>query len=212
MDLNELALTALRATAIYFFLMLVVRLLGKRTVGNFSAFDLIVALILGDLVSEPVYGGVPMAQALVALGVIAAWAFADAYLSCRIPFIERFIGGEARVLVRDGMVDTGAMAAEHISEPELLGLLREQDVEALAEVKLGPVELMAGGHFVRENMVREHISEAELDALLRMRRIAHRGALRRATLEPHGRLSIEREEPDRPAQRRDLAAKHKTGA
>ena len=49
MDTNELLFTALRATFVYFFLLLVVRVLGKREIGATSAFDRIVALILGEV-------------------------------------------------------------------------------------------------------------------------------------------------------------------
>ena len=49
MDTNDLLFTALRATFVYFFLLLVVRVLGKREIGATSAFDLIVALILGEV-------------------------------------------------------------------------------------------------------------------------------------------------------------------
>ena len=44
MDPNELMRTAARAAAVYVFMLIVIRALGKRTVGNFSAFDLLVAL------------------------------------------------------------------------------------------------------------------------------------------------------------------------
>lgn len=49
-NVNELVYTALRASFVYVFLLVVVRLLGKREIGNTSAFDLIVALILGEVV------------------------------------------------------------------------------------------------------------------------------------------------------------------
>jgi hypothetical protein len=48
-DVTELMYTALRASFVYAFLLIIVRLLGKREVGNTSAFDLIVALILGEV-------------------------------------------------------------------------------------------------------------------------------------------------------------------
>jgi len=52
MDINELLFTAFRASFVYFFLLLVVRVLGKREIGNTSAFDLIVALILVTFASS----------------------------------------------------------------------------------------------------------------------------------------------------------------
>ena len=72
-DLNELLYTALRASFVYFFLLLIVRLLGKREIGNTSAFDLIVALILGEVVDEMIYGDVTMLQGVIAITVVAVW-------------------------------------------------------------------------------------------------------------------------------------------
>ena len=49
MDVHEILLTAGRTLAIYVLMLIVIRLLGKRTIGNFSAFDLIVASYWGKL-------------------------------------------------------------------------------------------------------------------------------------------------------------------
>jgi uncharacterized membrane protein YcaP (DUF421 family) len=73
MDPQDLLITALRASIIYFFLLLIIRLLGKRSIGNFGAFDLIVALMLGEVVDEAIYGDVTMLKAGLVILVIAAW-------------------------------------------------------------------------------------------------------------------------------------------
>lgn len=57
METQELLLTAQRAAAVYVLMLVVIRLMGKRTVGNFTAFDLLVALMLGEIVDEIIYGG-----------------------------------------------------------------------------------------------------------------------------------------------------------
>jgi uncharacterized membrane protein YcaP (DUF421 family) len=56
-DWAELLDTALRASFVDLFLLLVVRILGKRKIGNTSAFDLIVALILGEVVVDETGNG-----------------------------------------------------------------------------------------------------------------------------------------------------------
>jgi hypothetical protein len=48
-DVNELLMTAVRALAVYVLMLVVIRALGRRTVGNISAFDLLVALVLGEI-------------------------------------------------------------------------------------------------------------------------------------------------------------------
>ena len=85
MDPRELMLTAARAAAVYVFMLIVIRALGKRTVGNFSAFDLIVALMLGEVVDEIIYGDVLFIQGAVAIVAIAALAYADAWLAYFAP-------------------------------------------------------------------------------------------------------------------------------
>lgn len=81
MDVPELLLTAARALAVFVLMMVVIRVLGKRTIGNFSAFDLLVALMLGEVVNEIIYGDVRFVQGTVAIVTIGALAYADSVLS-----------------------------------------------------------------------------------------------------------------------------------
>lgn len=140
MDAQELALTAGRAFIIYVFLLAVVRLLGKRTVGNFSAFDLIVALILGEIVDEPIFGDVPMAQALLAIAVVAVLHAGNEFLSYRSTAFDRLTSGGSTVLVRNGVPDRRALAKERINEEELMSLLRMQSIDNLADVREARLE------------------------------------------------------------------------
>ena len=144
MDVQELAFTAGRSLVIYAFLLVVVRLLGKRAVGNFSAFDLIVALILGEVVDEPIYGDVPVIQALLAIAVVAFLHYVNSLLSFRSVTFDRLTGGVARVLVRNGEIDRDGLAMERVNEEELKALLRMQEVDELGEIKEARLE--ASGH------------------------------------------------------------------
>ena len=140
MDWQELAFTAARATLIYGFLLVVIRLLGKRTIGHSTAFDFMVALILGEIVDEPIYGDVPIAQALVAVVVIAGWHWINSWLSYRSQRIDWLTAGPPRVLVRDGVIDRRAMARELVNEDELWSLLRENGIERLEDVRTATLE------------------------------------------------------------------------
>jgi uncharacterized membrane protein YcaP (DUF421 family) len=135
MDLHELGLTALRASAIYVFLLVVVRMLGKRTVSGATAFDFMVALILSEVVDEPIYGDVPLVQGLVVVAVVAGWHFVNSYLSYRSRRIDRLTGGAPTVLVKNGAMDRDGMRREHVNEEELWSLLRLQGIDDLGDVK-----------------------------------------------------------------------------
>src|SRR5688572_30930597 len=105
----ELLLTAARAFAVYVLMLIVIRALGKRTVGNFSAFDLLVALMLGEVVDELIYGDVMLRQGVVAIVTLAALQYANAWLSFSSPRLSRILEGSPTAIVRAGRLDPAGM-------------------------------------------------------------------------------------------------------
>ncbi|HEX5840212.1 MAG TPA: YetF domain-containing protein [Anaerolineales bacterium] len=140
MDWNELLLTALRATFVYFYLLILVRLLGKREIGASSAFDLLVALMLGDVVDEVIYGEVTIAQGAVAMAIIAVWHLVNAFASYKSEFIDKLTGAPPTVLVKNGRIQRKELARERINETELFSGLRLMDVDDIKEVKQATLE------------------------------------------------------------------------
>lgn len=118
----------------------VVRLLGKRTIGNFSAFDIIVALMLGELVDEIIYGDVRFIQGTVAIVTLAALAGADSWASYRSQRIQAVVEGTPTVIVRDGEFSRQGMRAERLNEQDVLAMLRLEGVRDLREVYLATLE------------------------------------------------------------------------
>ena len=140
MDTNELLFTALRATFVYFFLLLVVRILGKREIGATSAFDLIVALILGEVVDEIIYGDVTLLQGVIAILVVALWHLVNSWASFKSQFIDKLTGASPTILVKNGQMQKKALAKERLNEEELWSELRMTGVDKLEEVKQATLE------------------------------------------------------------------------
>jgi uncharacterized membrane protein YcaP (DUF421 family) len=140
MEPLELLTTAARAFAVYVLMLVVVRSLGKRTVGNFSAFDLLVALMLGEVADEIIYGEVLFIQGVVVVVVIGALAYADAWLVYFSRGMEVLFEGKPTVIVRDGEYDRAGMRRERMNERDVLGHLRAQGLTDMREVHLAVVE------------------------------------------------------------------------
>jgi uncharacterized membrane protein YcaP (DUF421 family) len=140
MDPQDLLLTALRASIIYFFLLLVVRLLGKREVGSASAFDFIVALMLGEVVDEAIYGDVTMVKGLLAIAVIAIWHIINSWASYKSKTIEKITSASPTVLVENGKINQDALAQERLNEAELFSQMRLMEIEDIKEVKKATLE------------------------------------------------------------------------
>ena len=140
MDVNELLMTAARAVAIYALMLLVVRALGKRTVGNFSAFDLLVALMLGEVVDEIIYGDVRFIQGAVVVVTLGAVAYADSLLSYWDHGLDAVLEGKPTIVVKNGDFHYPGMRQERMNEKDVLSTLRMQGVRDLREVQYAVVE------------------------------------------------------------------------
>lgn len=139
-DINELLYTALRASFVYVFLLIVVRLLGKREIGNTSAFDLIVALILGEVVDEIIYGDVTILQGVIAIVVTAIWHLVNSWASFKSEIIDKLTGAPPTIMVKNGQIQRKNLAKERLNEDELLSELRLMGVENVKEVKQATLE------------------------------------------------------------------------
>jgi uncharacterized membrane protein YcaP (DUF421 family) len=141
METQELLMTAARGVAVFALMLVVLRVLGKRTVGNFTAFDLLVALMLGEVVDEMIYGDVTMLQGAVAIVTVAAAKYATTILSYVNPTLNKFLEGAPTVVVKDGEFQRGGMRSELMNEREVMAALRHRGVDDMREVKLATVEV-----------------------------------------------------------------------
>ena len=141
--MNELVAIAVRALVVYVYLLVIVRLLGKREIGAFSAFDLVVALILGEIADGVIFGNVPLAEGAVAGGTAGLVHYLNSVLTYRSATLERWISGSPRVVVRDGVLQRQAMARERFNEEELWNELRRLELERedLPDIRLAMLEV-----------------------------------------------------------------------
>jgi uncharacterized membrane protein YcaP (DUF421 family) len=171
MDAHELWLTAARASFVYVFFLVVIRILGRREIGNFSAFDLIVALILGEVVDEVIYGEVGLPQFLVVVVTVVVWDVANSWASYKSALVRRWAIGGPLEVVKDGEIQRRALRRERLAEAELMAQLRHFgiDREQLAEVKSAAIESNGQMSVLRQEWA-EPVRRGDLAALTPARR------------------------------------------
>lgn len=140
MDIAELVTLAGRAILIYLMLVGLVRLLGKRTLGMHSAFDLLVTLIVANLAGQAIFGNVAFLYALVAGGVVVGAHELMHRLRARDIRVRQYLSATPTVLVRDGTIISAALAREHLAEDEVHTMLREQGVLQIEDVQWAVLE------------------------------------------------------------------------
>ena len=126
----------LRATVIFIALYLLVRLMGKRELGQMTPFELIVLVVIGDLIQQGVtQNDFSLTGAIIAISTIAFLALLMSWASYLWPRAERLLEGEPRVIVRDGELLSANLRRNRLttseieSEMRLAGIARMRDVQ-----------------------------------------------------------------------------------
>lgn len=134
-----------RAASVYVFLLVTLRLTGKRQVGQLTPFDLVLLLILSNAVQNSMnggdnslLGGVILAVTLIVLNVVVG------RLTTRNRKIERLIDGQPRVLISNGHVFQPVLLHEEITHDELMAALRRSGCEKIEDVRLAVLETNGG--------------------------------------------------------------------
>ena len=125
---------ALRAVVVYLATVLVVRLGKKRFMGRATAFDVILGIMLGSVVSRAITGNAPFGPALAAAAALLAAHWLLSALAFRWHGLGTALKGRPRLLVRAGEPDRAAMRRAHMSEHDLREALRVEGVSRLEEV------------------------------------------------------------------------------
>jgi uncharacterized membrane protein YcaP (DUF421 family) len=130
-----------RVTIVYFGLLILVRIAGKREVGQLGPIDLLAMLILSETVSPVLTAeDQSLGAGLIAAGTLLALGAGVGRLSYAFPWIEGLIDGKPVVLIRHGRIDRDAQQRERISRAELNQALRRQGVSDPSEVEEAVVE------------------------------------------------------------------------
>lgn len=169
MDPHELLLTAARAVAVYGIMLVVLRLSGKRAIGNFSAFDLLVALMLGEVVDEIIYGDVEFLQGMVPIVVVTLLQVGSSWLSYWDHGLDRVLEGVPTVIVRNGELDARGLREERMNAKDVMAELRQSGIQDLREVKLATVENDGRVSVLKEDWA-EELRKGDLDPELKSRR------------------------------------------
>ena len=131
----------LRACAIYVLVMVLVRLSGKRAVGQFTPFDLVLLILIGNAVQNGINGGDnSLTGAAIMATTLIALNYAVAYVTSRNRKVEKFVEGVPVLLARDGQLFEAVLRRELVSREDFREALRMNGVDDVAEVELALLE------------------------------------------------------------------------
>ncbi|NLW90400.1 MAG: DUF421 domain-containing protein [Syntrophomonadaceae bacterium] len=134
-----------RAAVMYFMALVMVRLLGKRALGELGPFDFVVMTGVGHtVVSIALDKSIPFYEGIIILSTLAVLEYIMSYLSLKNQTLSNLITGKPVVLIDNGRIIKENLAREKFNVDDLFQELRKQGIRDIDEVEKGVLESCGG--------------------------------------------------------------------
>lgn len=130
-----------RTLFIYLVLFLIMRLMGKRQIGELEITDLVTTLLLSEIASLPITNQeLPVSHAIVPMITLLFLEVTSSVVLIRYPKLKFLVSARPTVIIQNGELDQQALLALRISMDELISEVRQQGFTDLSQIDCGIVE------------------------------------------------------------------------
>ena len=130
-----------RALILYLVLILVIRLMGKRQIGQMEPAEFVVTMLVANLAAVPMQdNAIPLYSGLVPIFTVLGLELVLATLSLKSLFLRKLLCGKPVILIENGNILQKNLQKTRVTLDELTGHLREKDVLDLASVQYAILE------------------------------------------------------------------------
>lgn len=125
-----------RTFILYIFVVIVMRIMGKRQIGELQPFELVIAIMLSELASVPMQDtGIPLIHGLIPILTLMALEIIISFLTLKFRSLRKIICGEPSILIKHGKVEYDELKKQRFNlddlmeELRMLGYLNISDIE-----------------------------------------------------------------------------------
>lgn len=164
-----------RTVIIYLILILVLRLMGKRQIGELQPSELVTTLLLSQIASQPILAqNVPIAYGIIPVFIVVCLEVIFSFIMTRVPFLKRLFVGKPSILIDKGKVDTKELLRVRVTVEELMSELRSHGVGNPGDVYYAVMEengsisvlMKAKSDTVRRNDLELDVKDAGISRLI----------------------------------------------
>ncbi|MCC7253485.1 YetF domain-containing protein [Hyphomicrobium sp.] len=130
-----------RGTILYLALFAILRFIARRQAGQFGPADLLVIVLIADAAQNGLgkdYQSVT--EAVVLVLTIVFWEYVIDWLAWRFPALRPILTAPSVTLIENGRFVPSALRGEMLTEDELMGQLREKEIENVRDVRVARLE------------------------------------------------------------------------
>lgn len=130
-----------RTLILYIFVIVAIRMMGKRQVGEMQPTELVITILVSAVASVPMQNlDIPLSYGIVPILTLISAEIFVSFIALKIPRFREILTGKPVIIIVDGVIDQKALKATRLSIEELQEDLRLKDVFDLASVRLARLE------------------------------------------------------------------------
>lgn len=130
----------IRTLFMYFFIIFVYRLMGKKEVGQLSIIDLIVSILIAELVAIAIEGEKNILMSVIPIVILTFTQIGISYITLKSEKIRDVIDGKPTIIIKNGKLNFTEMSHLRYSLDDLVTQLRLQGVKSIEKVKYAVLE------------------------------------------------------------------------
>ena len=130
----------LRTLFMYFFIILVYRVMGKKEVGELSIIDLIVSILIAELVALAIEAEKSIFLSIIPISILTITQIGISFITLKSEKIRDLIDGKPTIIIKNGKLNFKEMSHLRYSLDDLLTQLRLQGVKSIEKVKYAVLE------------------------------------------------------------------------
>lgn len=140
-----MVISVIRTVILYLLLMLAMRLMGKRQLGELQPSELVVTLLLSDLAAVPMQeNGLPLLNGVLPILVLVSLELLLSGAMLKFPAVSKLVSGTPVPIIRNGILDAAALRRLRMTVEDLNESLRQQNIFDLTQVQYAIAE--TNGH------------------------------------------------------------------
>ena len=131
----------IRTIAIYILLMVTMRLMGKRQLGELDVSELVITILLSEIASLPITNtDIPVLFAIIPIAILVSFEIIVSILIIKCPKFKKIFTARPSVIISRGRMDKKEMLNVRISVEELISQIRQSGIYDLEEVDYAILE------------------------------------------------------------------------
>lgn len=152
--------TFIRVSIIYILVLLVMRLMGKREIGQMQPFELVIAIMIADLAAVPMSDtGIPITSGIIPILALLLFQLIISFINLKSITLRKIICGKPQMLIFRGKIDEKALKKEKMTINELQERLRQKDIFSIGDVEYAILETSGDISIIQKPEKRNTIPE-----------------------------------------------------